>query len=347
MAALRGFQAVGTAMLWAAAPALVGRAFPIGERGRALGVMTAGGSAGLIGGPLLGGLVLEWWGWPAIFWFRVPIGIMLIAVALIAVRGGTRSHPEPSRHYDIAGAAILAGGLGLLTIALSLLGQGVGYALPLFMIIGGLGLLGSFVAVEARSSSPLIPVSILRHQTFMVAVARGYLGHTAIFIVWFLFPFFMEERLLLPAAMMGVTLTVPPFVATVVSPLATAAVWLLGGFQGGDAILPVIAALALMGLGFGLYQAPNYSSLMNSVPPEKMATATSMLGMSTTLGTITAVALSSAVFSLRRGAYEALPSGTAFDLAFRDTVFLFAVIGALGLAVSLSGTRQEWRRRHR
>ncbi|MDP6347711.1 MAG: MFS transporter, partial [Dehalococcoidia bacterium] len=155
MAFLRGFQAVGTAMLWAAAPALVGRAFPIGERGRALGVMTAGGSAGLIGGPLLGGLVLEWWGWPAIFWFRVPIGIILIAVALIAVRGDTRPPPKPGRHYDIAGAATLAGGLGLLTMALSLFGHGVGTLLSLFMVTGGLGLLAGFVAVEARSSSPI------------------------------------------------------------------------------------------------------------------------------------------------------------------------------------------------
>ncbi|MDP6782165.1 MAG: hypothetical protein QGG56_01140, partial [Dehalococcoidia bacterium] len=127
--------------------------------------------------------------------------------------------------------------------------------------------------------------------------------------------------------------------------VATVAVWLLGGVQGGDAVPPVMATLALMGLGFGLYQAPNYSSLLNSVPPERMATAASMLGMSTTLGTITAVALSSAVFSLRRGAYEALPPGTAFDLAYRDTLFVFAIIGTLAVAVSLSGTRQEWRQR--
>ncbi|MFQ5827215.1 MAG: hypothetical protein ACE5IA_07640, partial [Dehalococcoidia bacterium] len=121
--------------------------------------------------------------------------------------------------------------------------------------------------------------------------------------------------------------------------------WLLGRFQGGDPVLPVMATLMLMGLGFGLYQAPNYNSLLNSVPAERMGTAAAMLAMSTTLGTITAVSLSSAVFSLRQGAYGALPAGAAFDLAYRDTLFLFALIGVLGVAVSLAGGRGEARRR--
>jgi MFS family permease len=367
MTALRAFQAVGTAMLWASAPALVGRAFPAGERGRALGVMTAGGTAGLIGGPLLGGLLVGWWGWPAVFWFRIPFGVLAIAVALGGVPGGTRAAPEPGRRFDLAGAATLAGGLGLLTMALSLAGHGVGTALLPLMAFGGLGLLGAFVAVEARSASPIIPLSLLGQRLFLVAMVRGYLGHTAMFVTWFLFPFFMGERLLLSTAMMGVMLTVPPLISTVVSPisgwasdrvgtrwpvtgglLATAvAVWLLGHFQGGAPVLPVMATLMLMGLGFGLYQAPNYNSLLNSVPAARLGTASAMLALSTTLGTITAVALSSAVFSLRQGAYVALPAGTAFDLAYRDTLLVFALIGVLGVAVSLAGGREDVRGRRR
>lgn len=363
MAALRAFQAVGAAMLWAAAPALVGRAFPAGERGRALGIMTAGSSAGLIGGPLFGGLLLDWWGWPAVFWMRLPIGVGALLVALASVRGDIRPVPQPDRRYDLAGASTLAGGLGLLSLALSLTNHGTGSTLLPYLLVGGVGLLGSFVAVEARSASPIIPLSLMSDRLFLVAVARGFLGHTSIFIIWFLFPFFMAERLALPAALMGVMLIITPLVSTFVSPISgwasdrvgtrwpvtgglvlmAAGVWLVGRFQGGDPVLSLVGALMLLGLGFGLFQAPNYSSLMNSVPPERMGTAASVLAMATTLGTIAAVSLAGAFFSLRQQVYSGLAPGTAFDLAYRDTFMLFALIGLSAVAVSLIGGRREGR----
>src|SRR5215216_1920526 len=77
LVACRMLQAVGATMVYAAGPAIVTEAFPSNERGRAFGIMTTGGQVGMAVGPLFGGWLVATFGWPAIFWARAPIALVI------------------------------------------------------------------------------------------------------------------------------------------------------------------------------------------------------------------------------------------------------------------------------
>ena len=117
--AARGVQGVGAAVVTPSSLALIGATFPRDERNRAIGVWAAASSLTTAGGPVLGGWLIDTFGWPAIFWINPPLAI--IAVATLA-----RFAPEDRRgprRFDIVGAAILAAALGALAWALSQIGD--------------------------------------------------------------------------------------------------------------------------------------------------------------------------------------------------------------------------------
>ena len=92
LVACRILQAVGATMVYAAGPAIVTEAFPSNERGRALGIMTMGGQVGMAVGPLFGGWLVSTFGWPAIFWARAPIALILGLASFWVIRDLT---PRP------------------------------------------------------------------------------------------------------------------------------------------------------------------------------------------------------------------------------------------------------------
>ena len=158
----RVIQGAGGALMFPAALAIVVNVFPLRERGKALALFfgIAGGLTAI--GPILGGYLTEWT-WRAIFWVNIPVA--LIALLLIAVS-------KPKTQYkrapiDYRGAVLIAAGIGLSVFGLQ---QAVpwGWSNPWtwICIIAGLIIIGVFVAVEARTESPLIKVKIFRIRPF-------------------------------------------------------------------------------------------------------------------------------------------------------------------------------------
>ena len=160
----RAIQGAGGALMFPAALAIVVNTFPLRERGKALALFfgIAGGLTAV--GPILGGYLTQWT-WRANFWVNVPVA--LIALILIAVS-------KPKTEYrrapiDYPGAVLIAAGIALSIFGLQ---QSVlwGWRNPWIWvcIVGGLAILALFVAVELRTVSPLIQVSIFRIRPFAV-----------------------------------------------------------------------------------------------------------------------------------------------------------------------------------
>ena len=162
-------QGFGAAMMSATGLALITRIFgPLGKLNTALGIFTAVSSAGFSSGILLGGFITEALGWRWIFFVNVPVGIIATILAFKIL-------PEPSsgqvgnRHLDIPGAATVTGGLMLLVYGLSEVGSGdTSYLTYLSFVAAGV-ILASFIAIERRSSAPLMPLSFLRRRTIFFA----------------------------------------------------------------------------------------------------------------------------------------------------------------------------------
>src|SRR5207237_967278 len=100
---LRGLQGIGAAMLFANAPAILTKAFPAEQRGRALGALATFTYLGLTAGPALGGWLAQVFGWRSVFYINVPIGIFGILLGVRAI-DNDRPHGVTER-FDYAGAA--------------------------------------------------------------------------------------------------------------------------------------------------------------------------------------------------------------------------------------------------
>jgi EmrB/QacA subfamily drug resistance transporter len=169
----RGLQGIGGAAMFATSLALIGQEFHGRDRATAFGVWgaTVGGAVAI--GPLVGGLITEHFGWEWIFFVNIPIGV--VAILLTEARLVNVAAQDPQR-IDFPGLLAFSSGLFLLIFGL-IRGnaEGWGSAPIVASLAGSVALLLAFVAIEARSSHPMLELSLFRKPAFngVSAVAFG------------------------------------------------------------------------------------------------------------------------------------------------------------------------------
>ena len=186
----RAVQGVGAALLVPNSLAILSAAYPRERRGRAIGAWSAFAAVTSAIGPVIGGWLVDQFGWAAVFWINPPIAAVTMILAWVAV---TESRDTTVRgELDWLGAGLAVLGLGLVCYALIALGE-AGFNVPLALAIGAAGLaaLALFVRVEARSGAPLMPLDLFRSRDFTAANLLTLLLYGALGAAIFLFPFGM------------------------------------------------------------------------------------------------------------------------------------------------------------
>ena len=140
------------------------------DRGKYAGLFGAVMALGTVGGPLLGGLVTDAFGWRWNFFIALPIAI--VAIVLLQSTLHLPKQPKRKVHIDYLGAILIAGGVSLLLIWVSLAGSQFDWvSLPsLIMVVGSIVLLAAAVVVELKSPEPIIPLGMFRNRTFTLSV---------------------------------------------------------------------------------------------------------------------------------------------------------------------------------
>jgi EmrB/QacA subfamily drug resistance transporter len=188
----RALQGVFGALLTPAALALIVAAFPPDERGKAVGAWTAWGAIGTVLGPLIGGQLVDSASWRWIFAINLP----LLAIDFWLIRRTmppSRARPDRAR-VDVLGAVLCAAGLAGVTFALIRQPQ-VGWGDPTVAVplIGGLVLFGSFIAYEARSSHPMLPLSLFRSHNFSVGNLETLTMYGGLSLLFFFLILFLQQ----------------------------------------------------------------------------------------------------------------------------------------------------------
>jgi EmrB/QacA subfamily drug resistance transporter len=188
----RALQGLGAALLAPAALSILTTTFAEGrERNIALGVWGAVSGSGGATGVLLGGVLTSTLDWSWIFFVNVPVGILILAVTPFLLRE-SRADTE-HRHFDLAGAASITGGLMLLVYSLTRAAQnGWGSVETITLLTMAAGLVLAFVAIELRSRAPLLPLRLFRLPTLRAANAAGLLNGAAAFSQFFLLTLYMQ-----------------------------------------------------------------------------------------------------------------------------------------------------------
>jgi len=350
LVAMRGLQGIGAAMLFANAPAILTKAFPAEQRGRALGALATFTYLGLTAGPALGGWLAEAFGWRSVFYINVPIGLFGIFLGMRAI-DDDRPHGTRER-FDYAGAALFTAGLVTLLTALDQ-GHAWGWRSPLTLalIAVAIVLLAIFIAVERRrGEGAMLDLMLFRSRVFSAATATALFNYICVYSVLFVLPFLLIEARHLGTQQAGLVLTAQPIVMAIVAPvsgalsdrigsrapatlgmiLLAAGLFLIGRLADGGSLRAIAAALALVGLGIGIFVSPNNSALMGAAPRHRQGIAAGVLATARNVGMVLGIGISGAVFttvlahggSLTRGVQESLYLGVAVAGAGAVTAFV-------------------------
>jgi EmrB/QacA subfamily drug resistance transporter len=361
----RVLQAIGAALLSSNSVAIVVAAAGPERRGRALGVLSAAQAVGLSAGPAIGGLVIDLLDWRWVFWINVPFGLVGTVMGWF-VLPPTRDLPDDDR-FDWRGALLIAPAL---TALVAMLNEGYAWGAmsPLFLGCGVLAvvLLMLFVRSERRAAAPLIDLTLFRSAAFSAGNGAGLLAYAALFGLFFLMPFVFVRVYQDSILAAGLRLSIVPVMLGIVAPLAGAlydrlgaraltasgmlvcmgALVLLFAAMDGtpESALPVMLALAVFGVGQGLFISPNNSAIVAAAPPSLTGEAGGLLNVTRSLGISIGVAAASSLLAWRLavltgGGHNTLHAG-ARDLlsASRDVIVLLGAFAAVAGALSLTRT---------
>lgn len=357
----RVVQAVGGAMLLSLSMAIVTEAFPPQERGRALGTIGTFVSIGIVVGPTLGGLILSLTTWHWIFLVNLPIGIV---GTFLAMRYIPATPAQKEQQFDYGGAGALFVSLLGLLLALTVGQQrGFGDTAVLILFLVWILFLLIFLRIESRVGQPMINLHLFRNKLFSINLITGFATFVAIAGTVILMPFYLENILGMPTRQVGLLMAVVPLFLGVVAPLSGSlsdrfgtrpitvaglimlalGYWAMSTLNQETTGLGYVLRLLPVGIGMGMFQSPNNSAVMGSVPRERLGIASGLLAISRTLGQTTGIAVLGALWAGRTMVYEGgmLEEGVTGATAvsqingLHDTFLIITllILAALALAV--------------
>jgi EmrB/QacA subfamily drug resistance transporter len=359
LTAARALQGLGAAVMMALTVAFVGDAVPEARTGVAMGLLGTMSAVGTALGPSLGGMLLSAFGWQAVFFANVPLGVLIFALAFrhLPVDG-----PAPGgqrTRFDTVGTLILAVTLAAYALAMTT-GRGRAGAPNVALLVAAVFGAVLFVHLERRTASPLIELSLLRDPALSAGLAMNALVSTVMMATLVVGPFYLSRALGLEVSLVGLALSA--------SPLASALTGVPAGLlvdRHGErriarvglaamlacstvvAVTPAslgaaayVAPVVVLTVGYALFQAANNTAMMTRVGRAERGVVAGMLGLSRNLGLITGASVMGALFAFASAASDvtvASPEaiGTGMRVTFGAAAALCASALALAFASSL------------
>jgi MFS family permease len=350
----RVLQGIGIALTLSCGPALATSLFDEHQRARALGFYAATTAAGAALGPLVGGVLIERWGWTAVFAFRVPLALVALLLSGLIPAAPLRGSV---RGFDTVGAVLLVSCISSLLLALAILAAPVGRYAPLGLMLASLFGFTMLLIREMRSRQPLIQPSVFRNCDFTIMNAASVAVNFAAFGVLILVPYYLVRVAVLEVAAGGAVLALGAGGTVIGSWLAgrlakrrrvgrlalTGIVLCVAGLGTISAWTPETArasmglSLLAQGVGVGLFQVAYTDFVTAALPLADRGVAGSLTILTRTIGVVAGASGLSAAYAHFEAA--ALAAGAASEDAFLagfQATFLYVALGlALCLALSM------------
>ena len=345
----RAIQGVGGAIVTPLTLTILSDAFPKEKRGLALGAWSGIAGLAVASGPLVGGAVVDGISWQWIFWLNVPIGILLLPLALRFLR---ETH-GPASGLDLPGLGLASA--GLLGLVWGLIhGNGDGWTSPQIVasLTVGAALTAAFVAWELRARAPMLPMRFFRDRAFAAANGASLFMYFGMFGSIFLLTQFLQT--VQGHSPLGAGLRVLPWTAMpmVVAPIAGA----LSDRIGGRPLMAVGLSLQAIGLGWlaavstptvpyselvvpfilsgtgmAMFFAPVANVVLSAVRPEEEGQASGANNAIREVGGVFGVAVLASVFA----SYGGYGTPQTFVDGLTPALWVGAIVVAIGALLSL------------
>ncbi|MFZ3499323.1 MFS transporter [Streptomyces sp. 5.8] len=356
----RALQGAAGSIMIPVSLAIVSTLYPEpAARARAIGIWAGIGGLALATGPVLGGVLVDAFGWQSIFWVNLPFGLLALAVLPGKL---TESKAPTRRRADVFGQVLFIVAMASLVYGL-IEASARGWSDS--VIVGSFGVavvaLVAFVVWELRREDPMLPMNLFRSPVFAVAAAINFLGLYGLFGGIFLLTFYLQEVNGLSTTGAGarflalnVSIMVFSYIASVVaakfgpklpiligSVASTVSLFELAQLEPGSGFGSYWWAMALLGAGVSLVGAPATVTLISSVRPEQAGAATGVSSTFRQVGSVFGVALTGTLLTqhLRDAVPDAL-KGVDLDPAARSEAVDVLSSGDLSVIAGLPAAAQ-------
>ncbi len=347
--AARAIQGIGAAIVTPLTLTLLAEAFPIDQRGLALGVWSGISGIGVAAGPLVGGALTQAASWHLIFWVNVPIGLALIPLArarLAESRGAVK-------HLDLPGLALASTGLfGVVFGLVRSQSLGWGSTEVIVSLVAGAALVVAFILQELRTDEPMLPMEFFANRGFAVTNAVSLAMYFGMFGSIFFLSQFLQNVLHNTPLQAGVKLLVWTGAVMVVAPIsgflserygsrtfmiaglglqAIALGWMASVASVGESYASLVIPFALAGSGMALVFAPSANAVLASVRTSQAGQASGAANAIRELGGVLGIAVLATVFT-SHGSYS---TPEAYVQGLVPALWVGAAVLAIGALVAL------------
>jgi EmrB/QacA subfamily drug resistance transporter len=344
--AARAAQGAAAALIAPLSLSLLGATFGPERRAWALGIYSGITGLAVLGGPVVGGAITQGLAWQWVFWINVPVGLAAIPLVLTRIEESY----GPRARFDVPGLVLVSGaGLGVVWGLMRGNNAGWGSLEVVGTLAGGLAALVAFLAWEARTRDPMLPLRLFSSRGFSLGSATNFLLSACLFSAVFFMAQF--QQISLGQGPLDSGLRLLPWTATlfVVAPIAGSLVgrvgerplvvaglllqaagmaWIALVAGPGMAYIELVAPLAIAGAGISMAIPAVQNAVMNAVAPGDLGQASGVSMMTRQLGGVFGVAIGAAVFS-GAGSYA---SAAAFGDGFGPAVGVAAAFSLVGAA---------------
>lgn len=363
----RVVMAVGSAMGQAVGTAIIISVFPSRERGMAIGSQTTAVAIGGAAGPIIGGLLLQVWGWQSLFIVMTIPMVIAMAWSFYVLDDSRISQMAKGKRapYDWLGAFLSAAAVIVLVVTINN-PFAVAWISPL-ILGGGLlaaALLAAFILWELRNPAPLLDLSMFRNTVFALAIATRWLGFMGTTATRFLMPIFLISFrglseggaggvLLMSALGMAIAAQTSGRLSDAFGPRR----FTLMGFgviiatslgfafiTGATALWIVMVIMFVNGLGMGLWNVPNSSVIMGSISRSRFGVVSALTNLTRNVGNVVGQAVASAIvvgimaadgFDVPLNEIDITPgAGDAFLSGWKIAYFAVVGFSLVGAAVA-------------
>jgi len=355
LVAARAAQGLGAAVMMALTMAFVGETVPKARTGSAMGLLGTMSAVGTALGPSLGGVLIAGFGWRALFFVNVPLGLLALLLAWRHLPSD-RQAAAGKAGFDIVGTLLLALALAAYALAVTL-GRGSFGGLNIALLLAAALGVGLFVLAQSRVASPLVRLAMFREPVLAASLVMNVLVATVMMATLVVGPFYLARALGLGTALAGLVLSVGPVISALSGVLAGRLVDRMGApamvvaglaaMVTGSVALSVlpglfglagyIAAIAVLTPGYQLFQAANNTAVMADVQADRRGLVSGLLNLSRNLGLITGASVMGAVFAFASSASDITAAGAgAVATGMRVTFAVAAVLAAAALVMALA-----------
>ena len=325
----RILQGVGAAMTQGTGMAIMTSVFPPTERGRAIGLLMTTVGVGAVAGPAIGGAVVDFIHWRAVFFLNIPLGLVGVIATLYVLRRWESERASQGSSFDWTGAILSTGVLVALLLGLTLAVNRGWMSAPIlaaFMLSAGMFV--AFIWWELRAPAPMFNLRFFRDRVFSCGVSAAFLTFLGQSSVLFLMPFYIQNVLgyspkvaglvvmpgaLCMAIMGSVTGTLSDkfgwrwfTVGGMVS--STVGLVMLSRVTDTSPLWEVIPGLILINCGMGMFYSPNSSSVLSAVGRESYGVVSGFLNLVRNSANVISLAIATTIVTVTMGSLGFEPS---------------------------------------